>query len=253
MSQKLLEAPGWLPPGPDSPDTDGTADPASVYDLLRDPTECRAALNVIPRTTADAEWTLMRGLASACLAVQGEGGSWKQAVQDHAALADGAGSCKGRAAYAVLGVLLDFHRRHPEATVRLRPSPSGTPAACGYRISGVDTGGDGEAKPGEVIGIELADAYFDPAELLRGAVVSVGGQHVAAVPVLTSVAAGRLVLSVVVPALEPGPADVTVQHAGIETRMPTAFTVTAPGTVPEPSTGATPIAPFAFTDGPTPP
>ncbi|KUN97482.1 hypothetical protein AQJ67_31700 [Streptomyces caeruleatus] len=250
VSPKLLEAPGWLPPGPDSPDTDSAADPASVYDLLRDPAQCRDALNVIPRTTTDVvEWTLLRGLASACLAVQGEGGSWKQAVRDRAALADAADTCKGRAAYAVLDGLLDFHRRHPDATVRLKLAPSGTPAACGYRISGVDTGGDGEAKPGEVIGIELVDAYFDPAELLRGAVVSVGGQQVPGVPVLTSVVGGRLVLSAVVPALEPGPADVTVRHAGVETRMPTALVVTAPDTMQEPSTGSDPTAPRSSSHG----
>ncbi|MFE6620941.1 hypothetical protein [Streptomyces sp. NPDC057740] len=239
-SPKLLEAPGWLPPGPDSSDTDGTADPASVYDLLRDPAECRTALNVIPRTTTDADWTLLRGLSSACLAVQGEGGSWKQALRERAALADAADTCKGRAAYAVLDGLLDFHRRHPAATARLKPAPSGTPAACAYRISGVDTGGDGEAKAGEVIGIELADAYFDPAELLPGAVVSVGGRQVPGVPVLTSVAGGRLVLSVVVPALEPGRVEVVVRQAGTDVRLPGAFTVTAVDVVPEPSPSAPP-------------
>lgn len=249
MSPKLLEVPGWLPPGPDSPDTDGTPDQASVYDLLHDPGECRAALSVIPRTTTDAEWTLLRGLATACLAVQGEGGSWKQAVREHAALADAADTCKGRAAYAVLEGLLDFHRRHPESTVRLKPSTSGPPA-CSYRIAGVDTGGDGEARPGETIGIELADAYFDPAELLRDADVTIGEQQVPGVPVLKSESGDRLVLSVVVPALEAGPADVTVRHAGIEVRLPIAFTVTAPDVVLEPTPGSDASAPAEVTYGP---
>lgn len=240
MSQKLLEVPTWLPPGPDSPNTDGAPDPASVYDLLRAPAECRSALNVMPGTPADAEWTLLRGLATACLAVQGEGGSWAQAARDHAALADKADTCKGRAAYTVLGALLDFHRRHPGTTVRLKPTAGGTPAACGYRIAGVDTGGDGEARPGETIGIELADAYFDSAELLRDAGVVIGGQQVSGVPALKSESGDRLVLSVVVPPLEPGLADVTVRHAGIELRLPTAFTVAGPDVVQEPSTGPVP-------------
>ncbi|SDP49693.1 hypothetical protein SAMN04487981_12475 [Streptomyces sp. cf386] len=237
MSQKLLEVPAWLPPGPDSPNTDGTPDPSSVYDLLRTPTECRNALSAIPSTPADAEWTLLRGLATACLAVQGEGGSWQQAVRDHAAMADRADTCKGRAAYAVLGGLLDFHRRHPGATVRLKPTSSGTTAACGYRIAGVDTGGDGQARPGETIGIELADVYFDPAELVRDGVVSIGGQEVPWVPTLVG---RRPVLSVVVPVMEPGPVDVALRYTGTEVHMPTAFTVTAPDVVQEPSTGTGP-------------
>ncbi|MFG2555094.1 hypothetical protein ACGFWF_34910 [Streptomyces sp. NPDC048581] len=247
-SQKLLEVPAWLPPGPDSPNTDGTPDPSSVYDLLRTPTECRNALNAIPSTPADAEWTLLRGLATACLAAQGEGGgSWEQAVRDHAALAGRADTCKGRAAYAVLGGLLDFHRRHPGATVRLKPTSSGTTAACGYRIAGVDTGGDGEARPGETIGIELADVYFDPAELQRDVSVLIGGQQV---PVLID---RRPVLSAVVPVIEPGPVDVTVRHAGTEIRLPTAFTVTTPDVVQQPSTSAAPNVPDELICGSTTP
>ncbi|MDO0916153.1 hypothetical protein QQM39_36600 [Streptomyces sp. DT2A-34] len=237
MSKKLLEVPAWLPPGPDSPDVDGTPDPASVYDLLHSPSECRAALRVIPETPADAEWTLLRGLATACLAVQGQGGDWEQAARDHAALADKADTCKGRAAYTVLGSLLDFHRRHPGAVVRLKPAASGTPGACGYRIAGVDTGGDGEARPGEAIGIELADTYMDHAELLSNVSVSVGGQRVPGVPVLRSESGDRLVLSVVVPVLEPGSVEVAVRYAGTEVRLPAAFSVAAPEVVPEPDMG----------------
>ncbi|MGW5469610.1 hypothetical protein [Streptomyces chartreusis] len=234
-SRKVLEVPAWLPPGPASPDTDGVPDPASVYDLLSDPADCRAALGVIPRLTADGDRALLRGLASACLAVQGEGGDWAQAVRDHAASAGGGDSCKGRAAHAVLGGLLDFRRRHPGASVRLKPA-SGGPPACGYRIAGVDTGGDGTALPGETIGIELADMYFDPAELLRSGGVTIGGQDV-------PVPGDRGVLSVVVPALAPGPVDVAVRYGGTEVRLPRAFTVA----LPEPN------APDEATDGPPTP
>ncbi|MCL8012334.1 hypothetical protein [Streptomyces sp. AS02] len=249
MSQKLLEAPAWLPPGPDSPNLDGTPDPSSVYDLLRAPTECRNALSVVPGAPDEAEWTVLRGLATACLAVQGESGNWAQAARDHAASAGRADTCKGRAAYAVLGGLLDFHRRHPGASVRLKPTASGAPAACGYRIAGVDTGGDGEARPGETIGIELADAYFDPGELLRDGVVSVGGQQGAGVPVLKPESGGRLVLSVVVPALGPGSVDVAVGYASVEARMATAFTVATPDVVQEPSAGTGPGAPGGVSYG----
>ncbi|KUM71302.1 hypothetical protein AQI70_27480 [Streptomyces curacoi] len=238
----VLQAPPWLPPGPGSPDSDGTPDPASVYDLLRAPSQCRSALEKIPQRPADEEWQLLRGLAGACLAVQGRGGGWETAAGVHAALAGRVDTCKGRAAYTVLGGLLDFHRRHPSGTVRLTATTDGAPA-CGYRIAGVDTGGDAEARPGDTVGIELADTYFDHAELLRDASVSIGGQQVPGVPVLKSESGDRLVLSVVIPALEPGPADVTVRHAGVESRMPAAFTVSAPDVVQEPDPGASPNAP----------
>ncbi|MGW6737290.1 hypothetical protein [Streptomyces sp. NPDC055013] len=235
----ILQAPPWLPPGPNSPDSDGTPDPASVYDLLRAPERCESALGKIPQGAAQAEWQLLRGLSAACLAVQGRGGGdWDAAAGAHAELAGRVDTCKGRAAYAVLGGLLDFHRRHPGGTVRLAAAPGGTPA-CGYRIEGVDTGGDGEARPGDTIGIELTGTYFDHAELLRDASVSIGGSAVPGVPVLKSESGDRLVLSVAVPALEPGPAEIAVRHAGTEVRLPAAFTVTGPDTVEEPGTGPT--------------
>jgi hypothetical protein len=237
----VLQAPPWLPPGPDSPDSDGTPDPASVYDRLRAPSECRSALGLIPQQSANEEWHLLHGLAAACLAVQGRGGSWDTATADHAVVAGRVDTCKGRAAYTVLGGLLDFHRRHPNATVRLTPAVDGTPA-CGYRVAGVDTGGDGTARPGDTIGIELADTSFDHAELLRYGSVTIGGRQVPGVPVPTSDAGDRLTLSVVVPALDPGPVEVAVRYADTEARLPSAFTVTAPDVVPEPSTDTEPIA-----------
>lgn len=230
-SPTRVAAPAWLPPGPGSPDADGTADPASAYDRLRDPAACGTALSGVPEGAAGDEWTLLRALSSACLAVRGEGGDWEQASRDHAALAGAVQSCKGRAAYAVLGGLLDFHRRNPGTTVRLRPSAGGTPA-CGYRITGVDTGGDGTARPADVIGIELTDPYFDPAELPGAATVTVGGRQVPGAPLLGPRGGGTVVLSVVVPALDPGTADVTVRYGDTEVRLPQAFTVPPPPTAP---------------------
>ncbi len=235
-SAVVLQAPSWLPPGPLSPDTDGTPDPASVYDRLRAPSQCRSALGVIPPQSSDEDWRLLRGLATACLALQGHGGSWDTATADYAALAGRVDTCKGRAAYTVLGGLLDFHRRHPAAKVRLATPAGGTPA-CGYRIAALDTGGDGTARPGETIGIELADTYFDHAELLREGSVTIGGRRVPGALVPTSDSGDRLVLSAVVPALDPGPADVAVRYADTEVHVSAAFTITAPDTAQEPSCG----------------
>ncbi|NUP37361.1 MAG: hypothetical protein HOY76_10180, partial [Streptomyces sp.] len=175
-SNRPLLAPTWLPPGPVSPNADTAPDPSSVYDRLRDPGQCRAALKLIPTASTDPQWRLLNALATACLAVRGEGGSWATATKEYAALAGKADTCKGRAAFAVLGALLDFHRQHPHTTAQLKAA-SGGPPACAYRIAAVDTGGDGEAQPGDTITIELRGTFFDPAELLRFGTVFIGGRQ----------------------------------------------------------------------------
>ncbi|KUN20653.1 hypothetical protein AQJ23_33940 [Streptomyces antibioticus] len=241
--QRLLQSPPWLPPGPNSPNTDGIPDPSSGYDRLRDPAECRAVLDGVPAASADPEWRLLRGLASACLAVQGKGGSWASAAEAYTALAGRADTCKGRAAYTVLGGLLDFHRRHPGGTVRLSASPGGA-TACVYRLAGVDTGGDGEALPGETVAVELTGVYFDPAELLRDGRVLIDGRLPQGLPVLGEQEGDRVVLDVVVPALDPGglpkKVDVAVQFGGVEVRAEGAFTVVAPDVVASPTGSGTP-------------
>ncbi|MFJ6087350.1 hypothetical protein ACIQI8_38780 [Streptomyces sp. NPDC092369] len=229
----VLQAPAWLPPGPRSPDEDGIADPSGVYDRLTAPDQCRTALDLVPHET-DPQWRLLRGLASACLAVQGShGGSWDTAAQDYAALAGGADTCKGRAAYAVLGGLLDFHRRHPAATVRLKASASTAPA-CAYAVSGTQTGGDGESPPGETVGIELSGTYFEHVELLRYGSLFIGGTQVPGPLVTVSQAGDKLVLAAVVPGFEgyPRKVDVVVRYGDTEARLPDAFTVVAPGGLP---------------------
>ncbi|MFI6563210.1 hypothetical protein [Streptomyces sp. NPDC050534] len=232
---RLLVSPNWLPPGPVSPDADSVPDPSSVYDRLRDPHRCGAALDVIPVTSADPEWRVLRALATACLTVQGRGGGWNTLGKDHADLAGKVRTCKGRAAYAVLGGLLDFHRRHPGGTVRLTASP-GTAPACAYRIAGVDTGGAGTARPGGTVAVELRDTYFDQAELPRFGSVSIGGRQLAGPSVPRSRSGDRLVLAVVVPSLDryPRTVDVAVRYGGTEVRLKNAFTVTAPAVVPSP-------------------
>lgn len=215
---KVLTVPDWLPPGPVSPDTDGAPDPAAVYDELRAPDRCAAALKMIPAGTADSpasdDWRVLRGLAAACLAVQGRGGDWGVAAAGHTGPADKALTCKGRAARQILGGLLDFHRRHPAATVRLE-TPSAGQAACGYGIGAVDVGGDGEAAPGDTVSIELRGTYFDHAGLLRDGNVFIGGRPVAGPPVLVSESGDRLVLSAVVPGPGPGPGPSAGTGAGV--------------------------------------
>ncbi|MCD9877589.1 hypothetical protein [Streptomyces guryensis] len=256
-SNRPLLSPAWLPPGPTSPDADSVPDPSSVYDHLRDPGQCPAALKLIPTVSPDPEWRLLHALATACLAVQGRGGSWAETAEEYAALADKADTCKGRAAGTVLGALLDFHRQHPHAIVQLKPS-SGGPPACAYRIAGVDTGGDGQAQPGDTVTIDLRDTFFDHTELLRSGSVFIGGRQTAGPPVLRSQTGDTLMLTAVVPPLNglsnslcgtaapqrgagncatshDGAADVVVRYGNTEARLKDAFTVVAPAAPPSPS------------------
>src|SRR5690606_28819587 len=246
-------APVWLPAGPRSPDSDGTPDPASVYDRLRTPDRCADALPAAAAAAPDDEWRVLAALARACLAVRGVGGGgwggaareqaalgwrvraalaraglavrgvgggdWEVAAREHAARAGRPLGCKGRAAYAVLGGLLEFHRAHPAATVRpVSPSRGGT--ACDFRVASVRVGGDGGARPGEPVTVELDGAFFDPGEFARAGEVSVGGVPATdpAAPGGLAVAAGpggRLTVTVGVPAEVPAgtPVDVVVRYA----------------------------------------
>lgn len=232
-------APAWLPPGPASPDTDAVPDPAGLYDRLRTPaTGCADVLRTIPPLPPTDDWRLLRGLANGCLAVQGRGGSWETAARDHAELAGRPDGCKGRAAYAVLTGLLQFHAQHPGATVRLGSAPDGAPA-CAYGIAAVDAGPDGTARPGEVIPIELRGTYFDHAELLRDGGVSVDGVSVPGpFTALPGSRPDHLRLTVTLPPLSaaPGtPVDVRVRYGGTEVAREGAFTLAAPDLTPSAS------------------
>ncbi|MFV0136923.1 hypothetical protein ACLGIH_27615 [Streptomyces sp. HMX87] len=234
----VLTVPAWLPPGPDSPDADGVPDPHSVYDRLRTPDRCAEALRTIPAEPETDEWRVLRALAHACLAVQGKSGSWEEATREHTALAGRAATCKGRAAYAVLGGLLEFHRLHPTATVRLPAAPEGEAAACDYGIAAVDAGEDGAARPGEFVAVELRGTFADHAELLRHGGVSVGGVDVEGPLTALSEAGDRLVLSVAVPAVPADPAtpvEVRVRYGGSEAVLQDAFTIAAVPASDEPS------------------
>ncbi|MFJ5262973.1 hypothetical protein ACIQAC_21150 [Streptomyces sp. NPDC088387] len=224
----------WLPPGPGSSDADHVPDPASVYDVLVDPGQCAAGLAAVPAAAADPDWQVMKGLASACLAVQGRGGDWDTASAAYAAAVGKVGSCKGRAALTVLEGLLDFRRAHPGKRARLAADPDAKPA-CVLEIASVDAGG-ADVRPGDAVRIELRGTHFDAAELALGAQVLIDGVPVA-VPPLAVPGAGA-VLSVVVPELAgyPRTVGVSVRYGDVEASLAEAFTVVAPGPVSSPGT-----------------
>ncbi|MFJ6659159.1 hypothetical protein ACIQNG_22805 [Streptomyces sp. NPDC091377] len=223
----------WLPPGPASPDTDRLPDPASGYDTLLDPDRCGEGLESVPAGAVGPEWEVLRGLASACLAVQGRGGDWEAARQARDSTAGRADSCKGRAALAVLEGLLDFHHRHPTGTARPVPVTDAEPA-CAFGIAAGDTGtGTGEVRPGDRVRIALRGTFFDPGELTSGGQVLVDG-----VPV-PATAEGPHALSLVIPELTdyPRTVSVSVRYGGVEAALKGAFRVVAPEPGGSPSPG----------------
>ncbi|MEV5314354.1 hypothetical protein [Streptomyces sp. NPDC052610] len=228
--------PAWLPPGPHSPNTEGRPDPESVYDVLRAPSRCQDALDLMPDSLPDADWQVLRGLAQACLAIQGGGGDWETAARDYSAVADRLRTCKGRAARRTLAGLLDFHRRNPTATAALENAPGGT-AACDFRITSVDAGGDTVAKPGDTIRITVQGTYFDHGELLRDGSVRIGRAPQDHSPGFVSEDGDKLVLTTVMPELPASPAesfDVVVHYIHAEAIKEAALRVEAPGTAATP-------------------
>ncbi|WP_196217922.1 hypothetical protein [Streptomyces blattellae] len=232
-----VEAPGWLPRGPKSPDGDRTADPESVYDALGEhPEKCGVTAGLIPAEPPDDDWRAVRALAEACKAVQGQGGDWDTAAADYAALRGRLTGCKGRAAYAVLGEVLRFHRQHPSTTVRLTPSEADGGDVCDFRVVAVDVGGDGEATPGDTITVRVGGIYFDKRELLS----ATGAVTIAGVPAQPAAQQDhgaeprdQLTFVVVVPVpptvTYPQSADVSVTYGGTAA-LEGAFTLVAPGT-----------------------
>lgn len=168
-----VEGPAWLPPGPHSPNTDTDIDPEVVYDLLGEkPASCADTAKQIPADLGNnnVNWRVLRGLAEACKAVQGQGGDWDLAASDYAALQGGLKGCKSGAAYTALGGILRFHGQHPSTTVKLKASaPGGGGGVCRFRIDSVKAGAHGAAKPGDTITVTVGGIYFDKAELLGGA------------------------------------------------------------------------------------
>ncbi|MGX9891449.1 hypothetical protein [Streptomyces sp. NPDC002276] len=236
-----IEGPAWLPPGPHSPNTDTQIDPEVVYDLLGEkPASCADTAQQIP---ADLDhnkdnWRVLRGLAEACKAVQGQGGDWDLAASDYAALQGKLKGCKGSAAYTALGGILRFHGQHPSTTVKLKASAAGGGGAvCRFRIDSVHAGADGAAKPGDTITVTVGGIYFDKAELLGGAstmtIADVPADLPGDDPDPTTEPPDQETFEVVVP--DPGPGGygqkvtVSLSHnGGTPVTLKNAFTLTAP-------------------------
>lgn len=239
-----IEGPAWLPPGPHSPNTDDSFDPEAIYDLLGEkPESCADTAKKIPADFSTADWQVVRGLAEACKAVQGQGGDWNLAASDYSALQGELTSCKGKAAYAALGRVLRFHQNRPSATVKLKAStPGGGGAVCEFVIVSVDVGEDGKAKLGETITIKLAGMYFNKTELLSGSgVVTVAGVQVFndEGPDYDAEPPDELTFKVNAPALaagaDPQSADVTVEFFEGKATKKNAFTLVAPDPSPNDS------------------
>ncbi|WP_406461537.1 hypothetical protein OH768_41180 [Streptomyces sp. NBC_01622] len=253
-----IEGPAWLPPGPHSPNTDTEIDPEVVYDLLGEkPASCADTSKQIPAGPPSVDWRVLRGLAEACKAVQGQGGDWDLAASDYAALQGRLKGCKSGAAYTALGGILRFHGQHPSTTVKLKAStPGGGGAVCRFRIGSVKAGADGAAKPGDTITVTVGDLYFDKVELLGGAsTMTIAGTPADLPghdPDPTTEPPDQLTFEVVVP--DPGPGSyghkvaVSLSHnGGKPVTLKNAFTLVAPGSpddspvtspVTSPSTGA---------------
>lgn len=235
------EKPDWLRPGPRSPNTEQSPDPEFIYDQLgRKPGECKPTLGVIeaqPDKT-DAAWQVLRGLAHACLALQGRsGGTWDEAAEYYAAAHGGAGTCKGRAAYAVLGDLLRFHRQQPSVTARLSGSDeTGGAAVCTFRIARATPA---EVKAGEQITVQVSGAPFSPEDLISVQDFLVGGEK--PLDGLTFVegsqSGDRFSFTTTVPSFAgyPRTADIWMKY-GVADTLEKALTVVDPNpTVPSPA------------------
>ncbi|MCX5556426.1 hypothetical protein [Streptomyces sp. NBC_00038] len=209
------------------------------------PSDCRDTLRGI---SAEAGWRILHGLANACAAVQGQGGSWADAASDYAAAADGLRTCKDRAAYAVLGGILQFHRQHPSATVPLTSSPPGR-NACDFEIAAVNVVDRTEARPGDAVTIEVHDTYFDHGELRTNATVLIDGEPLGTGPQLVSGSGDRAVICVAAPSLAteqyPKSVSVTVRYGASATKE-NAFTVVAPDPAQSPGAPAS-VCPQATT------
>ncbi|MBK6012220.1 hypothetical protein, partial [Streptomyces sp. MBT53] len=154
-----IEGPAWLPPGPHSPNTNSKIDPEVVYDLLgENPASCADTAKQIPAGLDgnNDNWRVLRGLAEACKAVQGQGGDWNLAASDYAALQGKLKGCKSSTAYSALGGILRFHGQHPSATVKLKASMAGGGGAvCRFRVDSVRADAHGTAKPGDTITVTV--------------------------------------------------------------------------------------------------
>ncbi|MDX3077327.1 hypothetical protein [Streptomyces sp. MI02-7b] len=208
--------------------------PESVYDELRTPERCSDGLNAIPQEESlPPNWMVLRGLAHACLAIQGFGG-WHLAAEDYAALTGRLNGCKFLAAYDALGRLLAFHRAHPGVTVRPRTSDGGA-AACDFAIESVDAGGSSQAYPGATVRLELHGAFFYPTSLRTNGEILLDHDLSPAIQTLEW-SGDRITVTFLAPeGLDSYPQtfDVTVRYMKTEITAPDALTILDPASVPQ--------------------
>ncbi|MFP3992729.1 hypothetical protein U9R90_35680 [Streptomyces sp. E11-3] len=240
----------WLPIGPRDPNTDQAHDPESVYDLLQAPHDCATARVPIEQEAKRAEdrgkaldnrWRVLRGLMAACLAAQGQGGSWDTAAADYAIVKGRTpDTCKGRAALSTLRELVGFHDTYPQATTRL-VVPSSGGQACALRITGVSADGSTTVRPGNEALIELSGAYFNAPD--ANAFVTVGGKDLDAQPRRLPRNGDRLAYAFEVPELGAGypkTVDVVISVGGVTLTERGALTVEEPE--PEPDAAQSPAS-----------
>ncbi|GAA3543539.1 hypothetical protein [Streptomyces osmaniensis] len=149
----------WLPWGPKSPTTQATHDARHTYDLLQ-AGKCQEAMDLVRSWGSDQlSWTVIEGLAGACLAAQGRQDGWHTAVTadeklSRAGYRPDPGWCKEGDAYATLKRLTAFHRAHSRGKVRLVGNAPGV-MACDSGITGVSFALDGTAvRPEEHVTVE---------------------------------------------------------------------------------------------------
>lgn len=144
----------WLPWGPKSPTTETTTDERHAYDLLQ-AGQCRQALDMVRSWgSSRLSWTVLEGLAGACLSAQGQQDGWDTAVAADAKLSKVGYRpdpewCKEEDAYTTLKRLTAFHRAYPRGKVRLVGNAPHV-MACDSGITGVAPADGGkQVHPGE--------------------------------------------------------------------------------------------------------
>ncbi|WP_345036547.1 hypothetical protein [Streptomyces sannanensis] len=151
--------PGWLPWGPDSPNTDEQFEPDSIYDVLH-AGNCTLAYDEAgkPHTSFVEGWKVAEGLAGVCLASRGDpkGMDIAKSAVDALRKADykpggEPWQCKDGDAYDVLKRFVEYYGTHPDAPVVLLAAPKGE-TACKVEISAVHIDGSA-AKPNTNIGV----------------------------------------------------------------------------------------------------
>ncbi|MFF3454436.1 hypothetical protein ACFYXH_08900 [Streptomyces sp. NPDC002730] len=139
----------WLPPGPDSPNTNVRIDPEDVYDKLWVFNCSGAGKAVAEHSTGSKQWKLVHALTLACLAAKGDTAQWNEAVRLYDSLHGPGftyGDCRDTAAYRMLKQVVNWHRQYPRGKVTLHRS-SGDTTACPLGITAVVPGPEVVLKP----------------------------------------------------------------------------------------------------------